>query len=214
MQPHNLFSLLADRLLLHPNSFTVASYNVLFEILVERVSAATVEKRSSEITAEWKIENSAMIKVIATILRTITDNIHLYDIKLRFLDDLILLSSASRENRRIILQMSVWQDYLLGLAYVYPTSDLQTEVTNRVFELLRILLHHAIKYEYGGWRVWIDTLSILHGRVTREDYYRKINKMVENMKDNDENEPKTPVSSPVESGAQTPTDQNSVATPT
>ncbi|CAF4359801.1 unnamed protein product, partial [Adineta steineri] len=110
--------------------------------------------------------------------------------------------------------MSVWQDYLLGLAYVYPTSDLQTEVTDRVFELLRILLHHAIKYEYGGWRVWIDTLSILHGRVTREDYYRKINKMVENMKDNDENEPKTPVSSPVESGAQTPTDQNSVATPT
>ncbi len=34
-----------------------------------------------------------------------------------------------------------------------------------MFELLKILLYHAIKYEYGGWRVWIDTLSILHGRV-------------------------------------------------
>lgn len=32
MQPHNLFSLLADRLLLHPNSFTMATYNVLFEV--------------------------------------------------------------------------------------------------------------------------------------------------------------------------------------
>ena len=89
---------------------------------------------------------------------------------------------------RIILQMSVWQDYLLGLAYVYPTNEQQVEITDRVFELLKILLHHAIKFEFGGWRVWIDTLSILHGRVTKEDYYRKINKMVETMKDNDENE--------------------------
>jgi hypothetical protein len=61
--------------------------------------------------------------------------------------------------------MSVWQEYLLGLAYVYPIDEIQTEITDRVFELLNILLHHAIKYEFGGWRVWIDTLSILHGRV-------------------------------------------------
>lgn len=125
----------------------------------------------------------AMIKVIATLLRDIPDSIHLYDIKIRFLDDLLLLSSTSRENRRyyedyaedlffikflcrIILQMSVWQDYLLALAYVYPTSDIQTEITDRVFQLLKLLLYHAIKFEYGGWRVWIDTLSILHGRVT------------------------------------------------
>ena len=107
-----------------------------------------------------------MIKVVATLLRNSPDNIHLYDIKLRFLDDLILLASASRENRRIILQMSVWQDYLLGVAYVHPNSEIQTEITDRVFDLLKILLHHAIKYEYGGWRVWIDTLSILHGRVS------------------------------------------------
>lgn len=62
--------------------------------------------------------------------------------------------------------MSVWQEYLLSLAYVYPTDDIQIEITDRVFGLLKILLHHAIKYEFGGWRVWIDTLSILHGRVT------------------------------------------------
>ena len=62
--------------------------------------------------------------------------------------------------------MSVWQDYLLGLAYIYPIDIIQTEITDRVFGLLKILLHHAIKYEFGGWRVWIDTLSILHGRVS------------------------------------------------
>jgi hypothetical protein len=129
-----------------------------------------------------------MIKVIGTLLRNSPDNVHLFDIKLHFLNDLIILSSISRENRRIILQMSVWQDYLLGLAYINPLNDMQTEITNRVFHLLKILLHHAIKYEYGGWRVWIDTLSILHGRVTKEEYLRKINTLVENMKDNDENE--------------------------
>lgn len=57
MQPNNLFSLLADRLLIHANAFTMATYNVLFEILVERVSGPMVERRSTEITAEWKIEN-------------------------------------------------------------------------------------------------------------------------------------------------------------
>ncbi|CAF4931711.1 unnamed protein product [Rotaria sp. Silwood1] len=211
MQPHNLFSLLADRLLLHPNSFTMATYNVLFEILVEKVSGLVVEKRSSEITADWKIENPAMIKVIATLLRNAADNIHLYDIKLRFLDDLILLASASRENRRTILQMSVWQDYLFGLAYVYPTHEIQFEITDRVFDLLKILLHHAIKYEYGGWRVWIDTLSILHGRITKEDYYRKVNKIVESIKDDDDNESISPRKL---SGSQTPVDEQIVSTPT
>ncbi|CAF4550014.1 unnamed protein product [Rotaria sp. Silwood2] len=153
-----------------------------------------------------------MIKVIATLLRNSPDNIHLYDIKSRFLDDMILLSSASRENRRIILQISVWQEYLLGLAYVYPSNEQQIAVTDRVFELLKVLLHHAIKFEFGGWRVWIDTLSILHGRVTKEDYYRKINKMVENMKDDDENDQKTPVSTPTTSGPETPIDGQSVTT--
>ena len=42
----------------------------------------------------------AMIKVVATLLRNAPHNIHLYDVKFRFLDDMILLSSANRENRR------------------------------------------------------------------------------------------------------------------
>ena len=28
-----------------------------------------------------------------------------------------------------------------------------------------MLLHHAIKFEYGGWRVWVDTLAIVHSKV-------------------------------------------------
>ena len=31
----------------------------------------------------------------------------------------------------------------------------------------RMLLHHAIKFEYGGWRVWVDTLAIVHSKVKK-----------------------------------------------
>ena len=107
--------------------------------------------------------------------------------------------------------MSVWQDYLLGLAYVYPTNDIQTEITDRVFGLLKILLYHAIKYEFGGWRVWIDTLSILHGRVTKEDYYRKINRMMETIKEDEDQEERAAKATPPASGTETPVDGQQAA---
>jgi len=62
--------------------------------------------------------------------------------------------------------MSVWQDWLFSMAYVYPRSDDEQHITELVMALFRMLLHHAIKYEYGGWRVWIDTLAILHSKVS------------------------------------------------
>ena len=62
--------------------------------------------------------------------------------------------------------MSVWQDWLFSLAYIYPRNDEERKVTDMVMSLFKMLLHHAIKYEYGGWRVWIDTLAILHSKVT------------------------------------------------
>lgn len=62
--------------------------------------------------------------------------------------------------------MSVWQDWLFSLAYIYPKTTIEKEITKLVMELFRMLLHHAIKYEYGGWRVWIDTLAIVHSKVS------------------------------------------------
>lgn len=40
----------------------------------------------------------------------------------------------------------------------------------QVYSLFRSLLHHAIKYEYGGWRVWVDTLAIVHSKVSFEEF--------------------------------------------
>ena len=45
--------------------------------------------------------------------------------------------------------------------------------------LLRMLLHHAIKYEYGGWRVWVDTLAIVHSKVSFEEFKLQFSAMYE-----------------------------------
>ena len=80
--------------------------------------------------------------------------------------------------------MSVWQEFLIGMAHVYPIDQEEIEITNLVFEVFKILLHHAIKFEYGGWRVWIDTLSILHSRVSKEEYHLKMSKLYEDYEKN------------------------------
>ena len=67
---------------------------------------------------------------------------------------------------RTVLQMSVWQDWLFSLAYIYPATEDEKKITDMVMSLFRMLLHHAMKFEYGGWRVWIDTLAILHSKVS------------------------------------------------
>ena len=61
--------------------------------------------------------------------------------------------------------MSVWQDWLFSLTQVYPQTDADRDVSDMVMEMFRVLLYHAIRLEFGGWRVWVDTLSIFHTRV-------------------------------------------------
>jgi len=48
-----------------------------------------------------------------------------------------------------------------------------------VYSLFRMLLHHAIKYEYGGWRVWVDTLAIVHSKVSYEEFRLQFTQMYE-----------------------------------
>lgn len=82
--------------------------------------------------------------------------------------------------------MSVWQEFLIGMAYVYPIDQEEIELTDLVFKAFKILLHHAVKFEYGGWRVWIDTLSILHSRVAKEDYQLKMSKLYDDYEKNND----------------------------
>jgi len=51
--------------------------------------------------------------------------------------------------------MTRWQEWLISLSYIYPENEEQKNVSELVFQLFSILLFHAIRLEYGGWRVWV-----------------------------------------------------------
>ena len=54
---------------------------------------------------------------------------------------------------------------MFSLGYINPKNTEEQKMMEMVYSLFRILLYHAIKYEWGGWRVWVDTLSIAHSKV-------------------------------------------------
>lgn len=57
---------------------------------------------------------------------------------------------------------------MFSLGYINPKNPEEQKITEMVYNIFRILLYHAIKYEWGGWRVWVDTLSIAHSKVREE----------------------------------------------
>ena len=101
------------------------------------------------------------------------------EVKKLFLSDMTLLCNNNRENRRTVLQMSVWQEWLISLAYIHPKNAEEQKISDMVFALFRMLLHHAIKFEFGGWRVWVDTLAIVHSKVSYEEFKLQFNSMYE-----------------------------------
>ena len=103
----------------------------------------------------------------------------LEEVKKLFLSDMTLLCNNNRENRRTVLQMSVWQEWLISLAYIHPKNAEEQKISDMVFALFRMLLHHAIKFEFGGWRVWVDTLAIVHSKVSYEEFKLQFNSMYE-----------------------------------
>ncbi|XP_035829545.1 neurobeachin, partial [Aplysia californica] len=177
MSPHNLFNLLAERLMLHTQNISMATYNALFEILTERMGLDNIKVRSAEPESTFRIENSAILKVVATMICQSKPTAEVLEVKKIFLSDLTILCNNNKDNRRTVLQMSVWQDWLFSLAYIYPRNSEQQRITDMVMALFKMLLHHAIKFEFGGWRVWIDTLAILHSKVAYEDFKIHMSKM-------------------------------------
>lgn len=107
-----------------------------------------------------------ILKVVATLVRQSKQTEQLLDVKKLFLSDMTLLCNNNRENRRTVLQMSVWQEWLIAMAYIHPKNTEEQKISDMVYSLFRMLLHHAIKHEYGGWRVWVDTLAIVHSKVS------------------------------------------------
>ncbi|XP_071125679.1 neurobeachin-like isoform X4 [Mytilus edulis] len=177
MGPYNQFSLLGERLMLNEQRITLNTYNALFELLTERITLEMTSERQIDPESHFRIENSSILKVVATMIRQCKMTPEIMEVRRLFLSDLTILCNNNRENRRTLLQMSVWQDWLFSLAYIYPQNEEEAKITDMVMSLFRMLLHHAIKYEYGGWRVWIDTLAILHSKVAYVDFKIHMSRM-------------------------------------
>ncbi|KAK6295851.1 hypothetical protein J4Q44_G00335640 [Coregonus suidteri] len=179
MHTHSLFTLLGERLMLHTNTVSVTIYNTLYEILTEQLCTQVVHKPHPEPDSTIKIQNPMILKVVATLLKSSSPSVELMEVRRLFLSDMIKLFSNSRENRRCLLQCSVWQDWMFSLGYINPKNPEEQKMMEMVYNIFRILLYHAIKYEWGGWRVWVDTLSIAHSKVTYEAHKEYLAKMYE-----------------------------------
>ncbi|XP_027854971.1 neurobeachin isoform X4 [Xiphophorus couchianus] len=179
MHTHSLFTLLHERLMLHTNTVSVTTYNTLYEILTEQVCTQVVHKPHPEPDSTVKIQNPMILKVVANLLKSSTPCTELMEVRRLFLSDMIKLFSSSRDNRRCLLQCSVWQDWMFSLGYINPKNSEEQKMTEMMYNIFRILLYHAIKYEWGGWRVWVDTLSIAHSKVTYEAHKEYLAKMYE-----------------------------------
>ncbi|KAG5845180.1 hypothetical protein ANANG_G00136100 [Anguilla anguilla] len=177
MQTHGLFSLLSERLMLQTNKVTMTTYNVLFEILTEQICTQVIHKQHPDPDSSVKIHNPQILKVIAALLKNSPQNPESMEVRRVFLSDMIKLFNNSRDNRRSLLQCSVWQEWMLSLSYISPHSSEEQKITEMVYAVFRILLYHAIKYEWGGWRVWVDTLSITHSKVSFEQHKENLARM-------------------------------------
>ncbi|XP_064555038.1 neurobeachin isoform X10 [Drosophila montana] len=179
MSPHNLYTLLAERLLLYEESLSLPTYNVLYEIMTEHISQQILYTRHPEPESHYRLENPMILKVVATLIRQSKQTESLIEVKKLFLQDMTLLCNNNRENRRTVLQMSVWQEWLIAMAYIHPKNTEEQKISDMVYSLFRMLLHHAIKHEYGGWRVWVDTLAIVHSKVSYEEFKLQFAQMYE-----------------------------------
>merc|ERR1712088_928200 len=179
MNPNNLYTLLIEKLLTHEKTLSIATYNVLYEILTENVGQPVLFDKHPEPEAHFRLENPMILKVVASLIRLSKASPELSEVKKLFLSDMTLLCNNNRENRRTVLQMSVWQEWLISLAYIHPKNAEEQKISDMVFALFRMLLHHAIKFEFGGWRVWVDTLAIVHSKVSYEEFKLQFNSMYE-----------------------------------
>uniref|UniRef100_A0A915EIL2 DUF4704 domain-containing protein n=1 Tax=Ditylenchus dipsaci TaxID=166011 RepID=A0A915EIL2_9BILA len=76
-----------------------------------------------------RFENDAMLKVIANLIIQTDECMELLRVKKIFLMDLIRLCKDCRKNRQVILQMSVWQEWLISLAYMFLETQEEEEIS-------------------------------------------------------------------------------------
>lgn len=97
---------------------------------------------SENVSFKWilKLFNISVVvilKVVASLIRQSKPCQKLEEVKKLFLSDMTLLCNNNRENRRTVLQMSVWQEWLISLAYIHPKNAEEQKISDMVFALFR-----------------------------------------------------------------------------
>merc|ERR1711962_1263861 len=156
---------------------TMVTYNGLFELLTARATKMISENRHASPDSTYVMYHPSVLPIIVNLLlrarkeaeeseneELMKENFELTSI---FLSDLVLLLNCNNDNKRLLLQLMCWQDWMFSLAYFEPQSKEEGKITDSVFSIIKMLLYYAIQNEKEGWRVWVDTLSILHVKVTK-----------------------------------------------
>ena len=72
MNPHNLYSLLVEKLLVHETCLTLPVYNVLYEILTEHVGQEIFYQKHAEPEPHFRLENPSKAPNITITFRSCT----------------------------------------------------------------------------------------------------------------------------------------------
>eukprot|EP00795_Rhopilema_esculentum_P000600 gene600-10293_t len=150
---------------LMPTELTSVTYNALFEILTARVTKHVITGRHAEPDSTITIYHPTILPIMVDLIlrkrrhsfqqaastesNAESHKVEEEDITRVFLSDLVLLLNHSKDNRSHVIRFTE-----------------EARVTDTVFTIIRMLLHYAIQNEKEGWRVWVDTLAILHGRIS------------------------------------------------
>lgn len=65
MNPNNLYTLLIEKLLQREETLTIATYNVLYEILTENVGQAIIQEKHPEPEPQFRLENPSKTSFVS-----------------------------------------------------------------------------------------------------------------------------------------------------
>ncbi|TNN17645.1 Neurobeachin, partial [Schistosoma japonicum] len=164
-----LYSLLEERLNSTSTRFSLLTYNALFEVMTECIapkirinSIIIIDKTMST------IKNPALLQVIAHLIAQSEQTAEIFAIKDTFIQHLFVFCTQNPYNKKTILQLSIWQNWLLHLVPLYPNNKINANFLLKILRLIRILLIYGICHELGSWQVLVDTLALIHLHICEE----------------------------------------------
>ncbi|XP_066920240.1 lipopolysaccharide-responsive and beige-like anchor protein, partial [Clytia hemisphaerica] len=147
---------------------TMSTYNALFEFLTARPTKIISEKRHAQPDSSYIMYHPTVLPIVVNLLLAghakEEQRDEVKELTLVFLSDLTILLNSNNDNKRLLLQLMCWQDWLFSLSDFDPNKE--SKISDSVFSIIKMLLSYAIQHEKEGWRVWVDTLSILHSKIS------------------------------------------------